>query len=458
MISAGDSVTISAGTTLRIRGIDHYANSDEVDTNRAEIIVKGTLIADATGGDPITFEAYDSVPGDSAAWYGIRVLDQGHVVFRNVIIKNAYCGLDLNSETPDEVCSCEFSNNKMYGIYCRNDSTASLETAIRKNTITKDSAASYSGYGIYTRESPSVDSNTVSFYNYGIWAMGDCPTIIYNTIHCAGMGIHARSTDGAVVWCNKFTGQFSRAIDYWHADVNTQANAICPDTINGNDNCGYGLYFGPWGDGEVWFNRFFNCHASGAAVLGSYPNFGDDEDVGGNWFRIPDTSAKALTSSTGIYAERCLWELGDSILDSAIYIDPWVDGSVDFEPFLRVPPQSGEPLPPYEPPPDAKRSVAKEENSQLPRSYALDQNYPNPFNPVTVISYALPEESEVRLTIYNVLGQRVVELVNEMQSPGYYRVTWDGKDESGGSCASGVYLYTIKAGDFAQSRKMMLLK
>lgn len=102
-------------------------------------------------------------------------------------------------------------------------------------------------------------------------------------------------------------------------------------------------------------------------------------------------------------------------------------------------------------------SVAQTEAG--PETFELLQNFPNPFNPSTQISYAIPQNSEVKLTIFNLLGQRIKTLVDEEnQKAGRYSIQWDGKDEFGKAVASGVYFYRIKAGDFVQSHKMMLLK
>ena len=94
----------------------------------------------------------------------------------------------------------------------------------------------------------------------------------------------------------------------------------------------------------------------------------------------------------------------------------------------------------------------------LPMDYALSQNYPNPFNPDTQIPYQLPENVDVSLIVYNTLGQQVRVLVNEKQDAGFYRMTWDGKDEIGRRVSSGIYLVRIEAGKFKQVRKMVLLK
>ena len=94
----------------------------------------------------------------------------------------------------------------------------------------------------------------------------------------------------------------------------------------------------------------------------------------------------------------------------------------------------------------------------LPTEFALKQNYPNPFNPSTQIQYALPNESSVVISIYDITGRLVRTLVNEFQSPGYRTVTWNATNDMGRPVSAGMYIYSIHAGDFIQNRKMILMK
>jgi hypothetical protein len=107
--------------------------------------------------------------------------------------------------------------------------------------------------------------------------------------------------------------------------------------------------------------------------------------------------------------------------------------------------------------PKASVPTAVEENI-LPTSLLMEQNYPNPFNPKTTISYYLPENSHVRIDIYNIGGQHVKTLINEVKPFGEYSVTWNGTDFSGNKVTSGVYICSLKAGNFMLSRKLMLMK
>jgi len=88
----------------------------------------------------------------------------------------------------------------------------------------------------------------------------------------------------------------------------------------------------------------------------------------------------------------------------------------------------------------------------------LFQNFPNPFNPLTTIQYSVANENRVKIVIYNIRGERVRELVNEVRLPGRYKAIWDGKNGGGRTVASGVYFYQLRIGQFHSVKKMLLLK
>ncbi len=102
--------------------------------------------------------------------------------------------------------------------------------------------------------------------------------------------------------------------------------------------------------------------------------------------------------------------------------------------------------------------VSEPREPNLPQKFALYQNYPNPFNSFTTISFDLPRDFDVKLVIYNILGQKVKTLVDGRQLAGSQKVIWDGKDNSGREVASGIYFYRIQAGSFVKTAKMTLLK
>ncbi len=101
--------------------------------------------------------------------------------------------------------------------------------------------------------------------------------------------------------------------------------------------------------------------------------------------------------------------------------------------------------------------VLASKNDVIPQAFVLQQNYPNPFNPSTTIIYRLPEAARVRLTIHDLTGRQVRELVNQNQNAGSYSVQWDGRNQAGQTVATGVYIYEIQAGQFSQTRKMLFI-
>jgi len=99
-----------------------------------------------------------------------------------------------------------------------------------------------------------------------------------------------------------------------------------------------------------------------------------------------------------------------------------------------------------------------EDSDLLPDDFLLCQNYPNPFNPTTTIQFELPTRSKVKLSVYNVLGRHVLDLVDEQLAAGHHSATWDARNSDGVSVAAGVYLYRLETETYLQTRKMVLLK
>jgi len=108
---------------------------------------------------------------------------------------------------------------------------------------------------------------------------------------------------------------------------------------------------------------------------------------------------------------------------------------------------------------DFGSSVGVDPNfERIPLSYKLEQNFPNPFNPETRIYFEIPEAQQVKIVIYNMLGQKVRTLINDGFNPGYHIINWDGRDDSGNVMPTGLYIYRLKAGNFIAAKKMMMMK
>jgi hypothetical protein len=105
-----------------------------------------------------------------------------------------------------------------------------------------------------------------------------------------------------------------------------------------------------------------------------------------------------------------------------------------------------------------KHKGSSKSSDQMASGFSLGDNRPNPFNPETELSYLLPRDCQVNLTVYNVLGKRIRVLVDGYRAAGEHFVLWDGKDNSGVDVASGIYFYRIKTAEFAQTKKMVLMR
>ena len=102
--------------------------------------------------------------------------------------------------------------------------------------------------------------------------------------------------------------------------------------------------------------------------------------------------------------------------------------------------------------------IAEIKESYIPHIFVFHQNYPNPFNLTTSLAYDLPKDELVNITIYDMKGKMVKTLINALQTAGYKSVQWNATNNQGQQVSAGLYLYTIEAGEFRQTKKMVLLK
>ena len=109
--------------------------------------------------------------------------------------------------------------------------------------------------------------------------------------------------------------------------------------------------------------------------------------------------------------------------------------------------------------PATETALGVSENGVInPSEFSLNQNYPNPFNPSTQISYNLPENAMVTINVYDLMGRSVRTLVSSNQIAGYRSVSWDATNNVGEPVSAGMYVYVAQAGEYSQTKKMLLLK
>jgi hypothetical protein len=102
--------------------------------------------------------------------------------------------------------------------------------------------------------------------------------------------------------------------------------------------------------------------------------------------------------------------------------------------------------------------IPAEIKNQLPTNFALEQNYPNPFNSNTNINFELMEDSQVELSVYDILGRKIAMLQNGFLPAGTHSVTWNGRSDSGEQMATGIFFYRLQSSNFDETKKMLLVK
>jgi len=215
---------------------------------------------------------------------------------------------------------------------------------------------------------------------------------------------------------------------------------------NGGD-----LYYDAWiynlADSAVWLDIWSYAYVPGVGQYGPIRRYNDVRvprryQVGRNDVRehVPGPAPEGEYTYVGY-----IGEFGDTIIDSSYFSFTKLGsakGSVaGWETFNHWFEESG------------KEALVLGKEVIVPTHFALRQNYPNPFNATTVITYQLPTNSHVALEVYNLLGRRLATLVDERQEAGYRSVVWDASEVS-----SGLYFYKLTAGEFIETRRMMLVK
>jgi photosystem II stability/assembly factor-like uncharacterized protein len=238
-----------------------------------------------------------------------------------------------------------------------------------------------------------------------------------NEIIVTGYGEIMKTADGGLTWTNQKVGNFPlRGLSFYDAN-----NGMAADD--------FGLIFKTIDGGKTWakcdsvYNGYsiYSISMSGknnAIAVGRSGLILCTTDGGNTWIKQESGTTNSLHAAKSV-ANGTTWVTGDNCIILKSTIKNGVDNPV----------------------------------ADVPTSYLLNQNYPNPFNPATKITYSLPENSRVILTIYNYLGQKVAELVNRQQGPGNYEVQWNA-----GNVASGAYIYELRTNKFRSFKKMILLK
>jgi len=458
-----DTVFVDPGITLRIlprTSVRFYESKP--------LIVRGTLEALASS----EIDVIDFIPRSwtdtSGCWPGIVVEQGGRIKMRYAHVEKADVGLTLNEPVGDTVSYSRFYRNYSCGIKVVN----SDNVRILYNTVDKDSASTIPAeYGIYIRDITSGAScaagNTVKFYKNGIYVRNCSTLLVNNKIYVGNVGIKAEDCAYVYMGNTYVTGKFDSC--YVHSKSSKTFINVSQLT-GGSSSTPYGIIYEDDKGSKLRETEIFGWIDSGHIAVcdksaDDPPDLGTVDEEGNNWFEHLDSNITAYYVWTNMGGRGGFGPLGpggppqvpeDSLKAEKNY---WGDtivyphhfhGNVDYIPWLDSLPGWTPQYRPFSP-----NLVTQ---SDLPKDFRLSQNYPNPFNPHTLIEYDLPEEARVKIKIYNILGQRVITLVDEEKPAGRYQVSWNGRDEKGEQVSTGIYFYRIKAGGFQGTKKLLLIR
>jgi hypothetical protein len=302
---------------------------------------------------------------------------------------------------------------------------------------------------INTGASWRVGLNYIKGYDYGIYAKGCNTQIAANTIDQGGIGIHVLNCPSYLyLGQNQFTGYFDSCYIY----SQESKVDIFECKLKGDANTPYGVIYIDNAGGKMRWIYVWNYKITGVKDFhndfpATPPDLGTEANPGNNLFKCINCRYYISTNTrktTPLLAQMNYWDRPGGPIPSKL------SGYVTYEPHLTKPPG-------YQPD-FLGEGVAKIAVSNLPTQFRLSQNFPNPFNPATTLEYDLPGNCDVTIKIYNILGQEVATLLNEQKEAGRYKISWDGQDKDGEKVSTGIYFYRIKAGDFEESKKLLLVK
>jgi len=461
-ISSGATLTIEPGTKIYFApGYDETASG--TDHGRCEFIVNGSLVADASKGDPITFKPWTGDPAaDTAEWYGIVCSSTGSVTLNNCALERAIYGVKASYGDLD-IRHCSFENIASTAVYSAGtDNYAVIDSNTFGKCYTRAIDLSYGvGHDIignriseckngirYTSSTGTmnpldVKDNVIENSSFvspqdGIYISSMNPTaanVMGNTVNGFDKGIYLSNINSGAV-----TGNISHDnATYGIYLINVSVSFICQySTYNSFSDNYDGISCNGNTSSSFSYNKAEGNSDYGVYVAsGSTPNFGiAGTSTGHNALYNPsakkDFYRDGLISPT-VRAESCYWGGGAG----RTY------GNVDINPYMTK-----DPLPKLDP----------NIGLQLPKDIVMMKAYPNPFNPTTTIEFALPQGCYVTVEIFNIMGQKVRTLGEGSYSAGDHSLVWVGTNDYGEPQSSGVYFAKLTGRDYQGSVKMTLLR
>lgn len=436
VIDTNGVLTIEPGITVYVYP-DIDDNNQGYSDSTIEIITKGKLYANGTFSDSIRFIPFT----DSAAvgdWVGIYLDEHAVAEFEYCSVQYGDRAIELRTDAEAKISHCNIGNCFEIGVYNY------------KGYLDLDNSnIAYNGlYGLYGYMAADSVYNTrfIDNVQYGIKIFGinlahDSTYIICDTMTCfpgdAQYGIYVESNDYIMIRRCKVSSYDMGGIYLKYSDA-----IIDSSDFSGNVN--YGLCAENGSFPKVRRCVFNSLSTGVRALSGSKPDLG--KSTTGNWgYSSFDTSLTyyvyftndAFLGPDTLWAQYNWW--GISRPSPAKFYTDYSARKIIWSPYLSSPPKL-------------------EIEELIPLTFSLSQNYPNPFNPATTISFTLEEPAHTVISIFNIMGQKIVTLVDEDKAAGEHSVVWDGRNGAGTPVSSGVYFYAIQSGDRFESKKMILLR
>lgn len=473
-------VTVNSGQTLTIQtnNVTVMPNTDSLssgwDAHKCEFIVNGTLKLLGTTSNRIYIRPVDSTLDSS--WYGIRTQMQNSKLYAdNLVIKNAYSGLQLFSLL-DTIKNSRIEDCFMYGVESYGKGYLEKDTLWSNNTQLGFGLRYSMMYGVSVLYSEGAALTLKDCYikgpKYPVYVsdsytvlMQGCRITADTSMILPYTAAVTEDEHSHLTLKNCRIENYERGVALlYHSTLDIDSCWIGTSAWNYS---GYGMLIGVSGDSSGIStckvrNSCFN-HIHDYSVFRRWGSFdlGTAAESGNNRFMV-DTMAGNPYSCYPPYAiyntgGTTVYARGNHFDDLYNPVANHVTSGVDITGYcytqhgacLRCDEHQGQ-----DPPgPDGKVAGMTPADT-----FAVGQNYPNPFNPVTQIRFTLPATMHALIEIYNILGQRIRTIANQEFGPGEHFVLWDGTNADGEPVSSGIYLYRVAAGEFVQTRKMMLLK
>jgi hypothetical protein len=378
----------------------------------------------------IGFDDIDHATISTITINGWSVLNNSNPILMNMTI---YDGLELTQSSP------HIKNVTIYGSGMElTESSPHIENVI------------IDGGGIRLRNSsPLIEATKISGYSgTGVDIDGSSPTLVAVEISGFSVGIRCKDySHGTLINCT-ITGNQSEDYDFGGILINSYSSIEIVNSILWN-NSNYEIGVNTVSDNlEVSIATSNSLVKNGIAGIHHYGGGGNVYWLDGNITDNPNFNDPSNGDYNLSEGSPCI---DAGIQDTIIVYNTDQDTiSVPEIVFIGSAPDIGA----YE---YGTVSISSDDQ-KVPVYYGIHQNYPNPFNPSTTISFSLPEQSLVKLKVFDIRGQEVFELVDTERPPGTYEVQWNGMDDAGNRVSTGVYFCRLKAGTYSQTIKMVYMK